>query len=422
MLRPARGLVPVFLATILSMVATSAWHPSSALADEPDPRALLDQATKAIAAAPSVTYKASLSTKGQIARMYGTFEDTTVTVGPWTEVADASFARAFLVKGTHVAGDGRRQVDMAFDGSVVRAIDHDAKSVREHSLVGGFTPMPEYSLILPGFSRRDELVPSPDAKVEYVGRQPVGDVDCDVVRIDRELPAPPGLDDAPEMVMKDIVAIGVEDRLPRRLWRGIFRKEGDALTEEMSISVTASDLSVGEAIDPARFAPPAPEGFELKKGPERSGPPVAIFEPGDRVPDWTLRDADGGKHSLEDFRGRLVLMDFWATWCGPCKMAMPGLQKLHERFGDRGLVVVGISTRDTGDPTAYMRSKGYTYLSLLDGDEVADAYGVQGIPRFFLIGPEGRLLQDEIGFHPDNENKLAARIEGVLKKLAEEGE
>ena len=120
---------------------------------------------------------------------------------------------------------------------------------------------------------------------------------------------------------------------------------------------------------------------------------------------------------LEDYKGSVVVMDFWATWCGPCKMAMPGVQKLHEKFHDRPVRVFGMDCWERGgDPQAYMKSKGYTYGLVTQTDAIAKGYGVQGIPHFVVIGVNGETLMTESGYSPENEGKLAAVIEEHLKK------
>lgn len=143
---------------------------------------------------------------------------------------------------------------------------------------------------------------------------------------------------------------------------------------------------------------------------------------GEMAPSWTLPDPDGEMHSLEEYRGKVVIMDFWATWCGPCKRAMPGLQNIHEDFKDRGVVVLGINTweRDGNQKAIdYMNEHDYSYGLMLDGDKVAEAYGVRGIPTFYVIGVDGEVIKTEVGFHPDGEKKMVEFLEEYLAEQAE---
>jgi len=141
------------------------------------------------------------------------------------------------------------------------------------------------------------------------------------------------------------------------------------------------------------------------------------------APAWTLADGEGEMHSLESYRGQVVIMDFWATWCGPCKMAMPGMQSLHEDFKDRGVKLFGVNAWESAGPQAaldYMEKEGYTYTTLLEADKVADAYGVRGIPTFYVIGVDGRVIKTVVGYKPDGEDELAEFLEEYLEEHAEQ--
>lgn len=137
-------------------------------------------------------------------------------------------------------------------------------------------------------------------------------------------------------------------------------------------------------------------------------------EPGTPAPDWTLRDAYGRTHSLADYRGQVVVLDFWATWCPPCRAAMPHMQKLYEQYRDRDVAVFGVNVSESGDPVEFMRTGGYTYPILLNGDAVAAAYGVSGIPAFMVIDRAGRLIFRTAGFDKRREKQLIKAIEKAL--------
>lgn len=137
---------------------------------------------------------------------------------------------------------------------------------------------------------------------------------------------------------------------------------------------------------------------------------------GDMAPTWTLDTPDGSTKSLADYRGEYVLMDFWATWCGPCRRAMPGMQRLHNLYGPRGLNVIGVNTSEENPDEAvgYMRSKRFSYQLLLRADDVARQYNVSGIPSFFLINPQGQIVYASSGFSTAGEQKLEAKIRAEL--------
>jgi thiol-disulfide isomerase/thioredoxin len=100
---------------------------------------------------------------------------------------------------------------------------------------------------------------------------------------------------------------------------------------------------------------------------------------------------DGASIHLEDYRGKVVLVDFWATWCGPCVLAMPHLEELHKAYGPKGLVVIGhtdISSQDLGD---FVKKTGVTY-KISQGDDIGEEWKVTTIPELFLIDVDGRIL------------------------------
>jgi peroxiredoxin len=113
--------------------------------------------------------------------------------------------------------------------------------------------------------------------------------------------------------------------------------------------------------------------------------------------DFTLADLDGKNWTLKDLRGRVVLVNFWATWCSPCRKEMPDLEKLYGRFKNRGLVLLSISDEDAGKVRPFIAEKKYTYPILLDpGRKVNELFAVQGIPKSFVYDREGKLVAQSI--------------------------
>ena len=132
---------------------------------------------------------------------------------------------------------------------------------------------------------------------------------------------------------------------------------------------------------------------------------------------WTFKHPSGESHSLSDYRGKVVVLDFWATWCGPCKRAMPGMQKMHDKYKDRGVVVIGMNTFDrSGDPAAYMKKQGYDYTLLLNTDSAAEKYGVRSIPTFFVAGADGKLAWQGSGGGKSTHDKIIRTVERELRK------
>jgi peroxiredoxin len=114
-------------------------------------------------------------------------------------------------------------------------------------------------------------------------------------------------------------------------------------------------------------------------------------------PEFTLTDLTGAKWSLQDLRGKVVLVNFWATWCPPCRREMPDMDALYQRFGPRGLVVLAISDEDSSKVAPFISEHKYTYPILLDpGRKVHQVFGVEGIPKSFLYGRDGKLVTQAI--------------------------
>lgn len=117
---------------------------------------------------------------------------------------------------------------------------------------------------------------------------------------------------------------------------------------------------------------------------------------------FTLKDVNNRDVRLSDFKGKVILLDFWATWCGPCKTEIPGFIDLQNKYGKDGLVVIGVSVDDTLDklkPYVAEMKMNYTVLQGLNHDDfVEDAYGPMfGIPTTFIIGRDGRICTRHIG-------------------------
>jgi tetratricopeptide (TPR) repeat protein len=131
--------------------------------------------------------------------------------------------------------------------------------------------------------------------------------------------------------------------------------------------------------------------------------------------DFTLQDLSGRNVRLSDFRGKTVLLDFWATWCGPCVAEIPSLEALHRKYKGNGLVVIGMNTEnDHAMVRDYTKGK-ISYLVLLDAGEKSKEYGVQGIPTKIYIDAEGKIRYREVGFNPGKAGEADDRIKKLLQ-------
>jgi thiol-disulfide isomerase/thioredoxin len=129
---------------------------------------------------------------------------------------------------------------------------------------------------------------------------------------------------------------------------------------------------------------------------------IAPGEIGSRLPDFTVKDLQGREISSADLRGKVVLIDFWATWCQPCKQEMPGYQKLVDRYGSRGFAVVGFkfdTMTDTEDPARFAKKIGVRYPLAVAVDDLKQKFGgIEGLPTTMLYDRQGILRKKVIGF------------------------
>lgn len=156
----------------------------------------------------------------------------------------------------------------------------------------------------------------------------------------------------------------------------------------------------------------------LKPGeaPAPRGPAVALRRVGQTAPDFVAQSPSGKPLHLSDFRGKIVLLDFWATWCGPCQASMPGLEKIYRQVKRNGVVVLSVNVFDAKDPfDAWIaKNSGTTYSFTFAFDPAgrdqeksiaASKYGVTGIPTLFVIDKKGRIANVIIG--SGNEKNIA---------------
>ena len=143
---------------------------------------------------------------------------------------------------------------------------------------------------------------------------------------------------------------------------------------------------------------------------------LAAVKPGDAFPNFSQFGLEG---TLPDLSGKVVLVDLWASWCGPCKKAFPVLKELHEKFASQGLVIVAVSLdEDKKNMDAFLKKNPVPFTIMRDPKAaMADTLGVEGIPTSFVLSPGGKIHAVHTGFEGDStRKKYIEEISSLLKK------
>jgi thiol-disulfide isomerase/thioredoxin len=126
--------------------------------------------------------------------------------------------------------------------------------------------------------------------------------------------------------------------------------------------------------------------------------------------------AASGSARLENYRGKVLFLNLWATWCGPCRAEMPSMEKLYQRFKDKGLDILAVNIQERkADVEAFMRRNKLTFPAALDEDgRIAQQYGVMGIPTSYILDRQGRVILRLVGSINWDDPKIFAAFEALL--------
>lgn len=146
----------------------------------------------------------------------------------------------------------------------------------------------------------------------------------------------------------------------------------------------------------------------------------ADFLVGSRAPEFALRDMQGNYVSVTALRGKVIVLNFWATWCPPCKVEIPGLEALNRKYGARGLAVVAVST-DSSEKgiRKFLRETPLSYRVVHDRDgKISRLYGVYSLPTTFIIDRSGVVIRHFMGEQNWNSPEMRALIEALLQRTS----
>ncbi len=313
----------------------------------------------------------------------------------------------FVVEGSESPnGQPAIKLASAYDGATLRILspkDKTVRVVRSPSLNVAAGLLAESGTALIGMPQLSQDQPfqnllADGVTFEYQGTRTIQGTVCHAIAATTSVEHP----SLGKQSMTSLWFIGRDDNLPRGTSIGPIEK---------TIRIVAvNPPSAGD------YVVATPAGFSEKLVTGNEARVDKLLPVGSSAPDWKLADPTGRVHSLKDYRGKVVVLDFWGTWCVPCQKSMPSIQAVHEKFKGRGVNVFGVAVADAeGQPAAYMKRKGYTYTLLMKGDEVAAAYKAVMLPTLYVIGPDGKVVHAEFGLRQNLQTELSSVLENALK-------
>jgi len=130
--------------------------------------------------------------------------------------------------------------------------------------------------------------------------------------------------------------------------------------------------------------------------------------------DFTLYTLDGVEYKLSELKGQVVVIDFWATWCPPCRNSIPAFIRLYSKYREQGLTILGIGLDDEQALRDYSKQMQIPYPILIGNKEIAKAYQVSGIPKTIFLDKKGNIRKSQTGFAPELEAQFDELIESML--------
>lgn len=153
-------------------------------------------------------------------------------------------------------------------------------------------------------------------------------------------------------------------------------------------------------------------------GERPQGLPAAGVKIGMEAPDFTLKDLHGNRVALSQYRGKVVFLNFWASWCPPCREEMPSMERLHEVYTGRDFVMLAVNVeQEVKDVRAFLEKHPHNFQVLLDADAKAqNLYGVNRFPETFLIDKSGKIVEHYLGARDWSGVDFLKKINSMMKE------
>lgn len=214
---------------------------------------------------------------------------------------------------------------------------------------------------------------------------------------------------------KERLWVGLDDFFIRRV-EVVMSQSSMGMSITTTLVETMEFIKANHPIPEGQFAYSPPKGFkvvskfELPKPKRSEG---SEWE-GKEAPDFELTSLDGRrKVKLSDLRGKVVLLDFWASWCGPCREELPHIEKIHKELSGKGLVVLGINDEPPDVAKKFVKEQGLTFTTLHDdGGKVHRLYGVEFIPTTIIVGRDGKVVERFVGYTEEGKIREALKRAG----------
>ncbi len=396
----------------------------------------LEAARAALNKAPSLSAEVEIKATGAVAAAMPSAKSKLVAVRPAKEVGSETLP-GFQVRVTGVGRLAASKPEINFDVSrrdnILEWPSHDQKIIRvrleraardeQVRFMKDLAPTDIFGADPFGRFITDEDVA---ARLELESPADVNGVMCDVVKV------PQG---QTSRFTRYYIAQG--DHLPRRIEMSFSTAgiEGAIITDYTKVRADESlAITAAQVPTPSGYSREPEPGASQALSPSDIEPAKNVFDPGATPPpnapkpvasDWELEAPGGKKVKLSDFRGSMVVLDFWGTWCAPCLEAAPELQKLHEQYKGKGVNVLGLNFRERDPQKAidHMKSHNYTFGLLLNADQVVRDYRIRVFPTYYVIGFDGEVVHVADGYKPDStfteirkviDDYLASRSEGAV--------